>query len=38
MHAMKSVVVKRSKQDYDDLIAAANAEIQQHKKRIGAAL
>lgn len=35
IHAMKSIVTKRSKADYDDFIREANAEIARHKKRFG---
>lgn len=33
MHEMKSTVIKRTRQDYDDFITDSNAEISRHLKR-----
>jgi hypothetical protein len=35
MKVMEKTVIKRSSQDYEDFISAANIEIAAHKKRIG---
>ena len=35
MKSMEKTVIKRSSQDYEDFIKAANIEITAHKKRIG---